>query len=181
MSVALPSKPSAGVRRSRLLLTVHILATVGVFGADLVPVTLGLSAVFGADPSTVYPAAQLVASSVVAPLALVSLASGAVLARLNGWGLFRYWWVTLKLAITLILTLVVLTVLVPRLGTAADIAAAHATFDVAQRVPLAVAPALATVFLILNVSLAVYKPGWRVRRGQHQISVTSIREPTGAQ
>ena len=180
MSIELPSKPSGGARPSRLLLTLHILATVGLFGADLVLVTLGFSAVFGAEPSTVYPAAQLVASTVVAPLALVSLASGVVLARWSGWGLFCYWWVTLKLAITLILTLVILTVLVPRLGSAAAIAAAHASFDVSRRVPLAFAPGLATFFLVLNVALAVYKPGWRVRRGQHPIAATSIPEPTGA-
>jgi len=180
MSIQFSSKTSAGARPSRPLLTAHILATVGLFGADLVLVTLGFSALFGADPSTVYPAAQLIASTVVAPLALVSLASGVVLARLNGWGLLRYWWVTLKLAITLILTLVVLTVLVPRLGTAAAIATAHASFDIAQRVPLALAPALATVFLVLNVALAVYKPRWRVRLGHHQITATSIPQPTGA-
>ena len=180
MSIQLASKPSAGARPFRLLLMVHILPTVGLFGADLVLVTLGFSAIFGADPSTVYPAARLIGSTIVAPLALISLASGVVLARLSGWGLFRYWWVTLKLAITLILTLVVLTVLVPRLATAAEIAAAHAPFDVAQRVPLALAPALATVFLVLNVALAVYRPGWRVRRGHHQIAATSIPQPTGA-
>jgi hypothetical protein len=33
-------------------LTVHVLTTVGVFGADLVLLTLGLSAVFGADART---------------------------------------------------------------------------------------------------------------------------------
>jgi hypothetical protein len=158
---------------------VHILATVGAFGADLVLVTLGFSAVFGADPSTVYPAGQLVASSVIAPLALVSLASGVLLARLRGWGLFRYWWVTLKLATTLLLTLIVVTVLMPRLGTAAAMAETHASIDVAPRVPLALAPAVATLFLVLNVALAVYKPGWRVRRGGRQFS-TSLPEPTGA-
>jgi hypothetical protein len=73
-------------------------------------------------------------------------------------GLFRYWWVTLKLAITLVLTVVAVTVLVPRLGSAAATAAAHGSFDAAQRVPLALAPALATLFLVLNVGLAVYKP-----------------------
>ena len=180
MSIQFSSKPSAGARPSRPLLTAHILATVGLFGADLVLVTLGFSAVFGADPSSVYPSARLVGSTILAPLALISLGSGVVLARLSGWGLFRYWWVTLKLAITLTLTLVVLTVLVPRLGTAAAIAAAGSPFDAAQRLPLALAPALATVFLILNVALAVYKPDWRVRRGEHQLAATPIPEPTAA-
>jgi hypothetical protein len=157
----------------------HILVTVGLFGADLVLVTLGFSAVFGAEPSTVYPAAQRIASTVVAPLALASLVSGVILARLSGWGLFRYWWVTLKLAITLVLTVVVLTVLVPRLGSAAAAATDQtaASFTVTERLPLALAPALATLFLILNVALAVYKPGWRVRRSRQPTGATSIPNP----
>jgi hypothetical protein len=181
MSIQSPSKPGArGLRSSRLLLTVQLLATVGLFGADLVLVTFGFSAVLGADPGSVYPAAQLVASTVVAPLALISLATGVVLARLSGWGLFRYWWVTVKLGVTLLLTIVVFTVLVPRLGSAAAAASAHASFDAGQRVPLALAPALATLFLVLNVALAVYKPHWRVRRGHQQVAATSLPNPTGA-
>lgn len=182
MSAQAHSTTSVGWRPSRLLLMLHILATVGIFGADLVLVMLGFSAVFGADPSTVYPAAHLVASTIVAPLALISLATGVALARLGGWGLFRYWWVTLKLAMTLMLTVVVLTVLVPRLGSAAAAATdpAARSFALAERVPLALAPALATMFLVLNVALAVYKPGWRVRRGRQHMAATPMSEPTGA-
>ena len=89
MSMQAPSKSTAWP--SRLLLTVHILATVGLFGADLVLVTLAFSAVFDAEPNTTHPAARLVGSAIVAPPALISLASGVGLARLSGWGLFRYW------------------------------------------------------------------------------------------
>lgn len=162
--------------RTRPLLILHTLATVGVFGADLVLLMLGFSAVFGADPHTIYCAAHLIASNVVPPLALASVLTGVLLAQLTGWGLFRYWWVTLKLAITLVLTLLVLTVLVPRLGAAA----ADPSFTTAERLPLAVAPALATVFLIVNVALAVYKPGWRVRRGRPQVAATAVADVRGA-
>jgi hypothetical protein len=77
---------------------------------------------------------------------------------------------------------VVLTVLVPRLGNAAAAATdpTAAPFKVAERLPLALAPALATIFLVLNVALAVYKPGWRVRRSQQRTPATSISEPRGA-
>ncbi len=151
--------------RPKLLLTVHVLATVGVFGADLVLVALGVSSLIGAEPRTVYPAARLVAANVVAPLALFSLGTGVLLAWMSGWGLFRYWWVTIKLAITLTLTLVVLTVLVPRLSVAADAATGPAVSSpsTVERMPVAVAPAVASALLVVNVALAVYKPTWRLR------------------
>jgi hypothetical protein len=105
---------SASARHSlRALLTVHLLATVGVFGADLVLLTVGISALFGADVRSVYPPSHLIAEVVVQPLAIVSLATGVALGLLSGWGLVRFWWTAIKLAITAALTLVVLGVLVP--------------------------------------------------------------------
>src|SRR5262249_25645088 len=104
----------------KLLLTVHVAATVSVLGTDLVLLTLGLSSLGGVDPRTIYPAAHLVGARLIAPLAVLSLSTGLLLGALTSWGLFRYWWVTIKLAITAILTGVVLFVLVPRLGAAAD-------------------------------------------------------------
>ena len=76
-----------------------------------------------------------------------------LLGLLTQWGLLRYWWVTIKLALTAILTGVILFVLVPRLGVAAD----------AERLPLTVAPAAGITLLILIVVLAIYKPPWRLR------------------
>jgi hypothetical protein len=156
--------------RPKLLLTVHVLATVGVFGADLVLLVLGLASLLGAEPRTIFPAAHLVATNLVAPLALVSLASGLLLARLTGWGLFRYWWVSIKLAITVVLTLVVFAVLVPKLSAAAEVAAGPAagSFSVVERLPLAVAPAAASTLLAVNVALAIYKPGRRLGRTAQQ-------------
>jgi hypothetical protein len=84
----------------KLLLTLHVTATVSVLGADLVLLALGLSSLGGADPRTIYPAAQLVSAWLVAPLAVLSLGTGLLLSILTPWGLLRYWWVAIKLAIT---------------------------------------------------------------------------------
>jgi hypothetical protein len=103
-----------------------------------------------------------------------------LIARLSGWGFFRYWWVALKLAITLVMTIVLMTVLVPRLGTAAATVAAYGTVGAAERLSLAIAPGVAGLFLIVNVALAVYKPRWRLRQGARQLAATSLSEPAGA-
>ena len=149
----------------KLLLTVHVAATVSVLGTDLVLLALGLSSLGGADPRTIYPAAHLVGAWLVAPLAVLSLGTGLLLGILTPWGLFRYWWVTIKLAVTAVLTGVVLFVLVPRLGAAAAAVTGPAPrlLPIGERLPLIVAPAVASTLLALNVVLAIFKPTWRLR------------------
>ena len=147
------------------LLAIHIVASVGVLGADLVLLALGISGVRGSDAGTVYPAMSLVSGWVIAPLAVLALLTGVLQAVTRGWGLARYWWVTIKLAITATLTGVVLFVLVPGLRTAAETATgpnAEALLDDAQRMAFVIAPSAAITFLLLNVFLAVYKPAWRI-------------------
>jgi hypothetical protein len=152
----------------KLLLTVHVVATVSVLGTDLVLLLLGLSSLGGADARTIYPAAYLVGARLVATLAVLSLSTGLLLGILTPWGLFRYWWVTIKLTITTVLTGVVLLVLVPRLGAAADAVSglSPSLLSIGQRLPLVIAPAIASTLLLLNAVLAIFKPGWRLRLGR---------------
>jgi hypothetical protein len=157
--------PTLSAPWRKLLLTVHVAATVSVLGMDLVLLALGISGMGGADPRTIYPAAQLVSEGLVAPLAILSLGTGLLLAALTPWGILRYWWVTIKLAITVVLTSAVLFVLIPRLGAAANAVTGPAPrlLTVAERLPLVVAPAVASTLLALAVVLAIFKPGWRLR------------------
>jgi hypothetical protein len=164
----------------RLLLTVHVAASVSVLGADLVLLALGVASVGGADPVTIYPAASLVAAWLVQPLAFSALASGLALGLLTPWGLFTYWWVTIKLGIVAVLTGVVLFVLVPALGATAD-AVTRLTprlLGAGERLPLLIAPATASVLLVVALALAIFKPGWRLRSsGTAGAGVSSRIEP----
>jgi hypothetical protein len=156
----MPSPPSR-----KLLLTVHVLATVGLFGADLTLLVLGVSGARGLDPQTVYPAAHLVGARLVAPLALIALGTGLMLAVASPWDLLRHWWVAIKLTITVALTALVFLVLIPKLAAAADLGAGSALdlpADSARR-QLAIIPAVASALLALNVTLAMYKPRRRLR------------------
>jgi len=148
-----------------LLLSLHVAASVGVLGADLVLLIFGIAGIGGVDPLTIYPAARLTGAWVVAPLALVTLASGLALGLMTPWGLFEYWWVTIKLTIVLILTGAVLFVLVPSLGaTAALVSGASAQpLSPGQGLPLLLAPAAASSLLVIALLLAIFKPGWRLR------------------
>ena len=146
----------------KFLLAAHLTVAVGLVGADLALLTLGIAGVGGADPRSVYPAAALVARWLVAPLVLAALGTGVLQALRNGWGLLRHWWVTIKLAVTLAFTVLVLAVLVPRIGAAAAGAAAGEVFDAAARLPLAIVPAAAITAQLALIGLAVAKPRWRL-------------------
>jgi hypothetical protein len=159
---AIPSK-TASLHSRKLLLSLHIISTVSVLGTEFVLLTLGIASLSGADPRTIYPAAHLVSLWLAVPLALLSLGSGVLLGLLTQWGLFRFWWVTIKLVITAGLTLVVLFVIVPRLSIVAASVSASGTLPIGERLPLVIAPLLASVLLVLNVFLAIFKPGGRLR------------------
>lgn len=83
------------------------------------------------------------------------------------WGLLKYWWVAIKLAITTALTAAVLFVLAPKLGVAADTVSGPVPrlLTNAERLPLVLAPAVASTLAVVNVVLAVFKPRWRLRSG----------------
>jgi hypothetical protein len=148
-----------------LLLTVHVTATVAVLGADLALLALGIAGLRGADPRSIYPAAHLLGQWLAAPLAVASLASGVLLAVTTTFKPFRYRWVTVKGAITLILTGLLLTALVPGLGRAADAATGATPQPVThvQQLLYTLAPAGAALLLTVNVALGMYKPHLRQR------------------
>lgn len=139
-------KLSNGWRKA--LLSLHIATTVSVLGTDLVLLLLTMSNEFST--------ALLVGENLVAPLAVASLATGLLLALLGPYGLLRYWWTTIKLAITAALTGAIYLALLPALRTAAAGGAQPAT--------LVLAPSIAIALLLVNVVFAVFKPAARLSR-----------------
>ncbi|MGH3948440.1 MAG: hypothetical protein ACRDSE_04860 [Pseudonocardiaceae bacterium] len=148
---------SAYAARARQLLVVHIASSVGVLGADLVLLALGVTGWLGATPATVYPAMRIVAAGVIAPLAVVALTSGLALAMRAR--LVRRGWVLVKLGVTSALTVAVFAVVAPGLGRVAeDVTRTAGTVADSHRLTYAIAPSVSLALLLLNVVLAVYQP-----------------------
>ena len=113
----------------------------------------------------------IVASNVIVPLAFAAVATGLLSSLGTPWGLFRHYWVALKLALTLIATVVLLVQIAP-IGRLAEIAADPASrlddFAGARR-PLSHSIGGADGSRAVQV-LGVYKPrgltryGWRKQR-----------------
>ena len=164
-------------RLRKFALTAHVVSSVGWLGAVACVLALAVAGVASDDVQTVravYPAMEVAAWFVLLPLALASLLTGIVQALGTKWGLFRHYWVIVKLAINLLATVVLLLYL-ETLGSLADAAAAsRAGSDLSalrSASPVLHAGA-ALLLLVLATVLAVYKPrgltryGWRKQQEQ---------------
>jgi uncharacterized membrane protein len=151
---------------------VHIMASVGWFGAVVTFLVLAVVGITSRDDDVTRSAVLImepVGWFAIVPLNLASLATGLVCALTTPWGLLRHYWVVAKLLINVIAT-VVLLLYMQTLGYLADVASADPVDVDRLRDP---SPLLhtsaATVLLILAMILAVYKPrgltpyGWRRR------------------
>jgi hypothetical protein len=166
------------------------MSSVGWLGAVMVFLALAVVGLTSDDEVTVrgaYLAMAPAAWFVLVPLAHASLLSGIALSLGTAWGLFRHYWVVLKLLITVFATVILLMYM----GTFRQMAgvAADPVVDLAvvrNASPL-VHAILALLLLLAATVLAVYKPlgmtaYGRRKQGEErrEISQTVVPRPTTA-
>jgi hypothetical protein len=169
---------SPGVRK--LALTAHVTTSVGWLGAVAAFLALAVAGLASTDQPTVrgaYLATDVLAGTVIVPLCLASLLSGVVQSLGTPWGLFRHYWVLVKLVLTVIATALLLlhTQPIDHLG---DVAAGSGAFGAdltGLRLQLVVDAAAAVLVLLGATVLAVYKP--RGETGLGRRAVTRRSEP----
>lgn len=107
-----------------------------------------------------YLAMQQATSYVIVPFALASLLTGLLVSLGTKWGLFRYYWVTTKLVITVPITALLLThtKLISLVASAAAQTVLSGSDLHRERVELAVKAGLALLPLLVTTALGVYKP-----------------------
>lgn len=162
---------SSGVRK--LILTLHVITTVGWLGAVIVFLALAAIGLSASDPATVrgaYLVMEPAARLVLVPLAILSTLSGLLQSLGTHWGLFRHYWVIFKLLITLVATAILLIYMETFARLAAVAAAPVSQLEAVRSASPALHASLALVGLGLATVLAIYKPpgltryGWRRRQ-----------------
>ena len=118
-----------GLRKSLLIL--HISCSVGMLGTVAAFLLLAIIAVARNDPQTLqaaYLSMDMLARLLILPLVLASLVIGVVQSLLSNWGLFRHWWIVVKLVVSIIVP-VVLLLQMPGIRLVAAAAAAGLPLD----------------------------------------------------
>jgi len=169
-------------RVRKFALTTHVACSVGFLGAVASFLALAVAGLTSQDAQTVraaYLAMELTTWSVIVPLGFASLLTGLVQSLGTPWGLFRHYWVLVKLLLTLLTTVVLLLQTRPVTYMAA--VAAERTLSAAElrglRSSLVWPHAAGGLLLLLvTTTLSVYKPrgmtryGWRKLHEQGALS-----------
>lgn len=164
-------------------LTVHVMVSVGWLGAVAGFLALAVAGLTSQDAQLVqaaYLAMDLTAWFVIVPLCIASLLTGIVQSLGTTWGLFRHYWVLVKLLITILATIILLVHMQPisyMAGVAAKTTLSSADFR-GLRIQLVVDAGAALLVLLVTTTLSVYKPrgltryGWRKQQAQRKVSPT---------
>jgi hypothetical protein len=144
-------------------LTAHLVASLGWLATVAVFFVLAIAGAYAQDPymtRAAYLAMDLITRWLIVPAALASTLTGIVSSLGTRWGLFRQYWVIVKLVITALATAVLLVHVRP-IEYLAAVAASGAALDSQIRstqLMLMYAPGAAVVALLLATVLSTYKP-----------------------
>ncbi len=170
--------PRLSRKGRKALLLFHVLSSVSWIGVDLAMGVLAYRGLATDDPAelaVIYRALEMFCVPLLLTLGLLSLGSGIWLGLGTRFGLVRYWWVLVKLAISLVLLTLVLVALRPTLlegaaqATVVDASLPERLTDVSRN--MLFPPVVSTTMLAFVTWLAVYKPWGVTPRGRRFLTV----------
>lgn len=181
-TTATRTRLSGGARKA--FLVVHIVSAALWFGVDIALGVLALTAMLTADAATAGVALVAVDLFAVWPMvgaSLVCLGTGVVLGLGSRYGLVRYWWVAIKLAITVLMSVLTFFALRPGVGEAATVGERLLAGDPTAVVPdgLIYPVVVAPTLLLIAYVLSTVTPWGRIRRPRPPVTGPA-RVPVGA-
>lgn len=159
-----------GTGARKAVLVVHILSVGAWIGTDILVGVMVVVGWFADDTGLRVTAYRALASFVLWPMLIAGvlcLLSGIVLGLASKWGLLRFGWVAVKLAINTILVILIVIALQPVMADVAaygDALAAGRETSSEEISSLFYPPAVSLTALGFATVLAVFKPWGRVRR-----------------
>ncbi len=170
-------------RRGRQVwLIVHLVSSVGWLGIELAALALCLTGMAADDPATVhamFTSASVLVDTMLLPAAILVAVSGLVLSLGTKWGLFRYYWVVVKLVVGGALFVASAFTLEDALATATELTAGGGSPG-GEGVGLAGMMAVLAILALTASVLSVVKPwgriNWRRTPAPARATTTRARE-----
>jgi hypothetical protein len=171
-------------RLRKVALTVHVTTSVGWLGAVACFLVLSILGLARVDPRTAggaYIAMRDITWWLIVPLCIGTLISGVVQSLGTSWGLFRHYWVFIKLLLTALATVVLLAHTRP-IDHVANIAVGSSLSRLELRdlrVQLVGDAAAAIAVLLATTVLSVFKPRGLTRYGLRRAQRTTEMNSCG--
>lgn len=172
-------------RFRKLALLTHITFSVGWFGAIAAYMALAIAGLASHEDRIVraaYLSMNLIGWFVIVPFSLAALLSGLVQSLSTQWGLFRHWWIAVKLVLTVVAVIILLRHMeaVSRLARMAAEATPFGGGFRAQQIALLVHPSGGLLVLLAAMTLSVFKPWGMTPYGRRRADQTeSPSRPSG--
>jgi hypothetical protein len=163
-----------GPRVRKFALTAHVTFSVGWLGAAVAYIALVVTMLTSREPRTVqsaFLAMEVVVWFVIVPFSLASLTTGLIQSLGTTWGLFRHWWVVLKLLLASV-GIFGLLEYTHELGAFAGIAAkatlSSSDLDALRNPAHLIQSGGGLLILLVATVLALYKPRGLTRYGRRR-------------
>ena len=160
--------------------TAHVIFTVGWLGTVAAFLALAIAGLTSQNVEMVraaYLAMELITRFVIVPLSFAPLLTGPILSLGTSWGLFRHYWILVKLLINILSTLILLVHIQP-IGYLSSVAAQGALSDGDRsvQIQMVAASGIGLLALLVATTLAVFKPrgmtpyGWHKQYEERRVS-----------
>jgi hypothetical protein len=155
-------------RLSKFVFTSHITFSIGWLGAVAVFLALAITGLTSQNfqlARSAYLAMELSGWYIIVPFCFASLFTGIVQALGTKWGLFRYYWIVVKLFLTITVTILLLLHMQPisyLAGIAADTSIASIK-DSRLQIQLVADAGAAIIILLITTTISVYKPWGKIQ------------------
>ena len=166
-------------RVSKLMLTTHITFSVGWIGTVAAFLALSIVGLLGNDQvvRACYISMEVVAWFIIVPFCFASLLTGLIQALGTHSGLFKHWWILVKLILTVISTFILMLHMQP-ISYLAEVAT-HKVFAYYElrnlRIRIIADAGAAILVLVAITTVSVYKPWGKILFG---VSLPGLKATT---
>lgn len=163
----------------KVSLTAHITFSVGWFGAVAAFLVIAIAGLISQEPLLVrsaYIAMEVIGWFIIVPACLGALITGLIQSLGTNWGLFKHYWVFVKLILTIASTIVLFLHMQP-ISYLADVAykAEITSFELrGLRIQLLADAGAALLVLLIITTISVFKPWGRTSFGSESQKKTAV-------